>query len=543
MLRVALAQINPTVGDIKGNESVILDYLKSGEENSAEVVLFPELAITGYPPEDLLFKKDFLKAAWESLERIAACTGSAAAVIGAPLTDNGKLYNGAVVCRNGKITDRVFKTHLPNYGVFDEKRYFTPGHGLRPVEIGSIGAAVTICEDIWEEKGAPAEVSALPEVEFLINISSSPYHTGKTRERREIVKSWAERFRKPVVYCNLVGGQDELVFDGGSFACGAEGEIIASAKEFREDLLLVDIPIREREKESAGISNRITPSLSYPHDVFEALKLGVRDYCEKNGFNKVLIALSGGIDSALTAVIAVCALGAERVNGVALPSRYSSESSLRDAEDLARNLNIRLDVIPITGLMDAFDRSLEEVFAGTEKGLAEENIQARIRGTIIMAISNRFGSLALATGNKSELSVGYCTLYGDMAGGFAVIKDLRKLTVYELARWINSRQDLPDIPESTIVKEPSAELRPGQKDSDSLPPYEILDPILKLYVEKGNSIEEIISLGYSEREVRRVVRLVDLNEYKRRQAAPGVKITPRAFGKDRRMPITNRLNR
>ncbi len=543
MLRVALAQINPTVGDIKENESIILDCLKSAEENSADVILFPELAITGYPPEDLLFKENFIKAAWESLERIAAEAGSTTAIIGAPLADNGKLYNGAVICGNGKITDKVFKTHLPNYGVFDEKRYFTPGRGLRPVAIGAIEAAVTICEDIWEENGAPAEVSALPGVELIINISSSPYHTGKTRERRDIVKAWAKRFGKPVVYCNLAGGQDELVFDGGSFACDAEGEIIASAKEFQKDLLLVDIPIRAEKRESAKISNRVTPALSYPRDVFEALKLGVRDYCAKNGFNEVLVALSGGIDSALTAVIAVSALGAERVRGVALPSRYSSESSLRDAEDLARNLGIRLDVIPITDLMDAFDRSLKDTFAETEKGLAEENIQARIRGTIMMAISNKFGHLVLATGNKSELSVGYCTLYGDMAGGFAVIKDLPKLTVYELAHWINSRQDLPDIPESTIVKEPSAELRPGQKDSDSLPPYDILDSILQLYVEKENSIEEIISLGYSEREVRRVVRLVDLNEYKRRQAAPGVKITPRAFGRDRRMPITNRLNR
>jgi NAD+ synthase (glutamine-hydrolysing) len=450
------------------------------------------------------------------------------------------LYNAAAVVQNGAIIHIAHKSELPNYGVFDEKRYFTPAEKTEPVTIAGVRVAVTICEDIWVGEGKAADLCARSDVDLIINISSSPYHLGKTELRRSIAGAWAKRFGKPLAYCNLVGGQDELVFDGGSFIFDGGGGIISSATEFREDLLVTDLDLGPGALKGS-VAKRIAPLFAYPQNALEALKLGLKDYMEKNGFKRVLVAVSGGVDSALTAYIAAQALGPEKVRGVAMPSRYSSEGSLVDAKALAENLGIKLDVIPITDLMDCFDSALKKIFEGTASGLAEENVQARIRGTLIMAMSNKFGDLVLTTGNKSEISVGYCTLYGDTAGGFALIKDLPKTRVYDLCGWINNQPNWPKIPVSIITKAPSAELRPDQKDSDSLPEYDLLDAILKCYVEEEKSIEEIVTLGYSEREVKKVAELVDKSEYKRRQSAPGVKITPKAFGKDRRMPITNKF--
>ena len=544
MMKIALAQINPTVGDIPANGAKITENIRAAAKANADIVIFPELAITGYPPEDLLLKTSFIKAASAELENIAKQSSGIWAVVGTPATDGGKLYNAAAILHDGKIVDYVYKTELPNYGVFDEKRYFSKAASVKAIDIAGIKTSVTICEDIWTLDGASAKLAADPEVKLIINISSSPFHTGKSEERRDIATSFAKKAATPLAYCNLVGCQDELVFDGGSFFCDSNGTIFASAKEFEEDILFIDLETDDKTVEVVRPESRITEPLGYPENVFEALSLGVRDYIGKNGFNGVVIALSGGIDSALTAAIAAEAIGSKSVWGVAMPSKHSSKSSLDDARALAENLGIRFDVIPITPLMETFDETLSDIFSegkfGNEPGVAEENIQARIRGTLIMALSNKFGALPLTTGNKSELSVGYCTLYGDMAGGFSVIKDLPKLMVYELSRWINGRQEPDIIPQNTITKEPSAELRPNQKDSDSLPEYDKLDQMLKLYVEEEKSIEEIISLGYIGEEIRRVVKLVDSSEYKRRQAAPGIKITPKAFGKDRRMPITNR---
>lgn len=537
MIRVALAQINAVMGDFAHNAAAIAASIEAAKKEGAPLVVFPELAVTGYPPEDLLYKEGFIRAAQQVVDKMAKTVHGICAVVGYPRRHEGKLYNAAAVLMDGRVVTVAHKTELPNYGVFDEKRYFTSGDG-GAVTVGGVRVAITICEDIWVA-GSPAQARcARPDVDMALNLSSSPYHLGKTGERRGAATAFAKKCGKPLVYCNLTGGQDELVFDGGSFVCGADGVVIAAAREFAPDLLIADVPLKAGE---VAPKNRIVPPMPYPENVWEALKLGVRDYVGKNGFNTVLIALSGGIDSALTAAVAAAALGRERVWGVAMPSRYSSEGSVSDARALADNLGIRFDVIPITDLMDGFDRALAPLFNGAAPGLAEENIQARIRGTLVMALSNKFGPLVLSTGNKSEISVGYCTLYGDTAGGFAVIKDLPKTRVYDLCRWINGRPGLPRIPDNTITKPPSAELRPNQKDSDSLPEYGLLDEVLRLYVEEEKSIVQIIALGYDGRDVKRVVSLVDRSEYKRRQTAPGVKLTPKAFGKDRRVPITNRL--
>lgn len=537
MIRVALAQINVVLGDFSHNTAKITAAIESAKKDGAALVVFPELAVTGYPPEDLLFKEGFVRAAQRAVDTIAKSAHGITAVIGYPRRHEGKLYNAAAVLTEGRIAAVAHKRELPNYGVFDEKRYFASGEGC-VFMVEGVRVGVTICEDIWVEGSPLAARYARPDVDVVLNLSSSPYHLGKTGERRSVATAFAKKCGKPLIYCNLAGGQDELVFDGGSFVCGADGAVIASAREFSPDLLFADVPLKAAE---GAPKNRIVPPLQYPENVWEALKLGVRDYVEKNGFNTVLVALSGGIDSALTAAVAVAALGREQVWGVAMPSKYSSEGSVSDARALAHNLGIRFDIVPITDLMDGFDRALGPLFTGAAPGLAEENIQARIRGNLIMALSNKFGALVLATGNKSEISVGYCTLYGDMAGGFAVIKDLPKTRVYDLCRWINAQPGFPRIPESTITKPPSAELRPNQLDSDSLPEYAVLDAVLRLYVEEEKSVVEIIALGYDERDVRRTVSLVDRSEYKRRQTAPGVKLTPKAFGKDRRIPITNRF--
>lgn len=537
MIRVALAQINTVMGDFAHNAAKITAAIEAAKKEGAAFVVFPELAVTGYPPEDLLYKEGFIRAAQRAVDEIAKSAHGITAVIGYPRRHEGKLYNAAAVLRDGGVAAVAHKRELPNYGVFDEKRYFVSGEGCVIVVNGQ-GVGITICEDIWVEGSPLVARYARPDVDLVLNLSSSPYHLGKTGERRAVATTFAKKCGKPLVYCNLTGGQDELVFDGGSFVCGADGAVIASAREFVPDLLIADVPLKVGE---GAPKNRIVPPLPYPENIWEALKLGVRDYVEKNGFNAVLIALSGGIDSALTAAVAVAALGRERVWGVAMPSKYSSEGSVSDARALAQNLGICFDIVPITDLMDGFDRALGPLFAGTAPGLAEENIQARIRGNLIMALSNKFGALVLATGNKSEIGVGYCTLYGDMAGGFAVIKDLPKTRVYDLCLWINAQPGLPRIPDSTIAKPPSAELRPNQMDSDSLPEYAVLDAVLRLYVEEEKSVVEIIALGYDERDVRKTATLVDRSEYKRRQTALGVKLTPKAFGKDRRIPITNRF--
>ncbi len=537
MIRVALAQINTVMGDFAHNASQITAAIEAAKKEGAALVVFPELAVTGYPPEDLLYKEGFIRAARRTVDEIAQSAHGIAAVMGYPRRHEGKLYNAAAVLMDGRAAAVAHKTELPNYGVFDEKRYFVSGDGCA-VAVNGVRVGITICEDIWVEASPVVARCARPDVDLLLNLSSSPYHLGKTGERRGVATAFAKKCGKPLVYCNLIGGQDELVFDGGSFICGADGVIIASAREFAPDLLIADVPLNAGD---GSPKNRIVPPLPYPENVWEALKLGVRDYVGKNGFSNVLVALSGGIDSALTAVVAAAALGRERVWGVAMPSKYSSEGSVSDARALAHNLGIRFDIIPITDLMDGFDRALGPLFAGIAPGLAEENIQARIRGSLIMGLSNKFGALVLATGNKSELGVGYCTLYGDMAGGFAVIKDLPKTRVYDVCRWINGQPGLSRIPEGTLTKPPSAELRPGQLDSDSLPEYAVLDAVLRLYVEEEKSVVEIIALGYDERDVKKTVSLVDKSEYKRRQTAPGVKLTPKAFGRDRRVPITNRF--
>lgn len=536
MIRVALAQINMVMGDFAHNASKITAAIEAAKKEGAALVVFPELAVTGYPPEDLLFKDNFIHAAARAVDEIAKAAHGICAVVGYPRRHGGKLYNAAAALMDGRVAAVAHKTELPNYGVFDEKRYFAAGDG-GAITVNGVRISITICEDIWVEGSPVAARCARADVGLVLNLSSSPYHLGKTEMRRGAATAFAKKCGKPLVYCNLVGGQDELVFDGGSFVCGADGAVTAAAREFAEDLLIADVPLNAGE----AAANKIVPPLAYPENVWKALTLGTRDYVEKNGFKNALVALSGGIDSALTAAVAVAALGRERVWGVAMPSRYSSEGSVSDARALARNLGIRFDVISITDLMDGFDRALGPLFTGTAPGLAEENIQARIRGNLIMALSNKFGSLVLATGNKSEIGVGYCTLYGDMAGGFAVIKDLPKTRVYDLCRWINGRPELPRIPDNTITKPPSAELRPGQLDSDSLPEYGVLDEVLRLYVEEEKSVVEIIALGYDGRDVKRTVSLVDKSEYKRRQTAPGVKLTPKAFGKDRRVPITNRF--
>jgi NAD+ synthase (glutamine-hydrolysing) len=533
---------------------------------------FPELVITGYPPEDLLLKPQFIKENLRCLQRVARGSSGIAAVVGY-VDSASDLYNSAAVLYDGEVAGTYRKIHLPNYGVFDEKRYFQQGREVKVFRIAGVNVGVSICEDIWQETG-PVGIQAVCGAEVLVNISASPYHRGKGDQRRRVLAARASDNLAFLVYNNLVGGQDELVFDGQSMVLGHDGELIARGGQFEEDLVVADLDadsvFRERlhdprwrdgadaarshdwdvltvpvsEAASPGgkppLPGREVQELGYPGEVYQALVLGTHDYVTKNGFEKVVIGLSGGIDSSLVATIAVDALGAGNVVGVAMPSRYSSPGSLSDAQELAGNLGIRLLKIPIEEAFSAYLRTLAPAFEGTQPGVAEENIQARIRGNLIMALSNKFGWLVLATGNKSEMATGYSTLYGDMCGGLAVIKDVPKTMVYELAHHRNSVAGRELIPRSVLDKVPSAELRPNQRDSDSLPPYEMLDPILAAYVEEDRSIDEIVAMGFPEGIVRKSARLVDSSEFKRRQSTPGIKITPRAFGKDRRIPITNR---
>lgn len=519
-----MAQINCTVGDMEGNAARIIESSRTAAAGGNKLVVFPELAVTGYPPEDLLLKPSFIAANMEQFKRITASAGDIVTVFGFVDTDGERLYNAAAVAVRGRLAGVYRKVLLPNYGVFDEKRYFSPGKEAGVFKVEGISLGVSICEDIWHAPG-PVGAQAAAGAEILVNISASPYHIGKIGERCRVLCSRAAGCRKPIVYVNLVGGQDELVFDGRSMFISASGEVLSSAAAFKEELF-------------TGLPE--ARSLTEEEEVYSALTLGLKDYFRKNGFKKAVLGLSGGIDSALTAALAADALGSGNVTGVFLPSRYTSRQSHDDALGLARGLGIGFRQISIEPLFRLYLLSLEEQFSGLPRDCTEENLQARIRGALLMALSNKFGWLVLATGNKSEMSVGYSTIYGDLAGGFAVLKDVPKTLVYRLAVYRNSRS--PVIPESVITRAPTAELSPGQKDSDSLPPYSVLDPILKLYVEEDVPAPEIIAAGFAGKDVRRVISLVDGSEYKRRQSPPGIKITPRAFGKDRRMPITNAYN-
>lgn len=536
MLRIAIAQINSTVGDLAGNSKKIL-YNISAAKNSqgADLVLFPELAITGYPPEDLLLKPKFIDDNLQSIRSIAKAASGIAAIVGFVDRDKeGRIYNAAAFIRNSKIESVYRKILLPNYGVFDEKRYFTPGDAGLIVKINGISCGVNICEDIWQKNG-PASTEAREGAEVLINISASPYHVGKGRLRHRMLSSRAKENSVFIAYANLVGGQDELVFDGHSLVFDKDGDMIAQGRPFEEGLIFADLKGRKKPY----LPEKIADEMEHEEEIYKALVLGARDYIKKNNFKKAAIGISGGIDSALTACIAVDAIGSKNVIGVTMPSRFSSGETQRDSHILAKNLGIKLIVIPIQSVFEVYLKSLEKDFKGHKKGLAEENLQARVRGNMLMALSNKFGWLILTTGNKSETSTGYCTLYGDTAGGFAALKDVYKTEVYRLSAYRNRASKNPPIPSSIIDRPPTAELKHNQLDQDILPPYDILDSILKYYVEDDMSPKDIAARGFKAGTIKKVIRMVDMNEYKRRQAPPGIKITPRAFGKDRRMPVTN----
>jgi NAD+ synthase (glutamine-hydrolysing) len=561
---VATAQINAIVGDFKYNADKVKAGIKQARKIEADVIIFPELTLTGYPPEDLLHKEGFVQKNLATLQKIVTHTKGITAIIGYVEPMGGKLYNSAALISDGKFLGSYRKSCLPNYGVFDEKRYFHEGEGLVRFTQKGVTLGLTVCEDIWFADGPGKKLCGEGNVDVLLNISSSPYHKGKGLDREAMIRSRARQYKSFIVYANLVGGQDELVFDGQSLVIGPKGKLIAHGNSFVEEMMVVDLEVQPKSrmikgnkskpagiktykialKEKPGYCKKALPEREFKRreeieEVYEALVLGTRDYITKNGFKKVVIGLSGGVDSAMTAVIAKDALGAENVVGVLMPSPYTSKESVVDSLALAEQLNIETHTLPIEEAMGAYERILANIFEGTPADSTEENIQARIRGNLLMALSNKFGWLVLTTGNKSEYSVGYCTLYGDMAGGFAVLKDVPKTWVYELGEWVNKRDSKIVIPEDILTKEPSAELRPNQKDTDSLPPYPLLDNVLLRYVEEDQSLKELPRLGLSSREIQRIIRMVDMNEYKRRQGPPGIKITPKAFGKDRRLPITN----
>jgi NAD+ synthase (glutamine-hydrolysing) len=530
-MRIALAQVNPVVGDVAGNTRLVIDAVARAATQGADLVLLPELVITGYPPEDLLHKAHFVEENIRALGIVAAAAETTV-LLGFVDREEQSLFNAAALVRDGRV-ERVYrKRHLPNYGVFDERRYFVAGDDASLLAFDGVTVAPTVCEDVWVPDLASGVAG--DGARIILNISASPYHSGKGGEREEMLRSRARDNGVWLAYCNLVGGQDELVFDGRSVVIAPDGEVIARAASFSEEILVVDV---DPTAETAAATH-LTAAPGPEGETYEALVLGLRDYVRKNGFRDVTLGLSGGIDSALTAAIAVDALGAEHVHGVLMPGRYSSAGSVTDARALAEALGIEALDLSIESAFTALLDTLAPVFEGHQPDVAEENLQARVRGTLLMALSNKFGWMVLATGNKSEISVGYSTLYGDMAGGFSPIKDVFKTRVYELARWRNTRGEV--IPAETIDKPPSAELRPDQIDEDSLPPYDELDAILLGYIERDEGVEAIISSGHDRETTERVVRLVDGAEYKRRQSAPGTKITPKAFGKDRRMPLTNR---
>jgi len=585
-VRLVLAQIDPTVGDLEGNAARVIDAMGEARRLGADVVAFPELVLSGYPPEDLLLKDHFLRGCERALEQVAASCHGLVAVVGVPLLEaEGGVVNAAAVLAEGAVRTVYHKIRLPNYAVFDEERYFTPGRRVLVAQLPGARIGVNVCEDIWRPDGPTEEAAIQGGAELVINISMSPYHMGKGEEREKMLRARALDSGAFVAYVNGVGGQDELVFDGHSLVIGPDGEVIARGPQFSEALLTVDLdlamariaPRKERatslwglEVVEVGVAESDAPPAETPRvadhsgavlplpvlaplspaecpplssvaEVYAALCLGVRDYVDKNRFRRVVVDLSGGIDSALTVCIAADALGAERVTGVTMPSRYSSSGTRSDARETAENLGIDFLELPIEAAFRAYLATLEQEFAGRDADSTEENLQARIRGNLLMALSNKFGWLVLTTGNKSEMAVGYATLYGDMAGGFAVIKDVPKTLVYELSAYRNLLgPDAGPIPETTITRPPSAELRPDQTDQDSLPPYDVLDAIIEAYVVRDESVPEIVARGLDLQTVERVVAMIDQNEYKRRQAAPGVRITPKAFGKDRRLPITNR---
>jgi NAD+ synthase (glutamine-hydrolysing) len=529
-MKVALAQIDPVVGDLAGNRALILRRIQEARANGADLVVFPELAVTGYPPEDLLLRPGFVRAAEESVAAIAREVKGIVVLVGAPLFD-GALYNACAVCEDGAVTSWAKKRHLPNYGVFDEKRYFTSWPEPALIDVAGSKVGITICEDMWVP-GPPTTELVAAGAELVVNLSASPFHVGREREREEIFAARARECGVRVALCNTVGGQDELVFDGHSLVIDGDGSVLARAPGFEEALLLVDLA----QPEAAGLA----PLEDELEQMRRALDLGLRDYVEKNGFGDVVVSVSGGIDSAVTAALAVDALGAGRVHLVSLPSRYSSSATRDDARALAESLGCDFRELEIEPVVEELTTVLAPSFSGTEPGLAEENLQARIRGTIVMALSNKFGWLVVATGNKSELSVGYATLYGDMAGGFALLKDVFKTDVFRLARHLNERAGRELIPQTTIDRPPTAELRDGQLDQDSLPPYDELDRVLEAYVEEDRTLEELSADGFDPDVVARAVALIDRAEYKRRQAPPGVRLRPKAFGRDRRTPITSR---
>lgn len=528
-MKIAIAQINTIVGNVVKNFEKICLTIEKAKKESADLVIFPELTLTGYPPRDLLIKKSFVEKNIAILNKLVAKTTDIAIVVGFVDLKDGNLYNAAAFIENNKLVKVYHKMHLPNYDVFDEKRYFKAGTSPAMINFKNKQIGLTICEDIWIDDG-PAKTLAEKGAELIINISASPFHAGKEKIRFNVVANQAKKNQVPIVYCNLIGGQDDLIFDGRSYVFNKKGNLVQQSIAFEEDLTYITNISDKKELKFEEFENQ---------SIYNALVLGVRDYFRKNGFKNAIIGLSGGIDSALTAAIAVEALGNDHVKGVSMPSKFSSEGSISDSLALAENLNIKCDVIPIKQMYNSYLEALKESFKNTDFNVAEENIQARIRGNILMALSNKFGYLVLTTGNKSESSVGYSTLYGDMAGGLAVISDVLKTKVYELCYYINQLKNREIIPVSTITKAPSAELRENQKDSDSLPDYAILDPILKAYVEDDLSKEKIIALGFEEAMVTRIINLVDRNEYKRQQAALGLRISSRAFGQGRRMPITN----
>ncbi len=569
--------MNSTVGDFSGNLNKIKDTICAAREMDADLIAFPEMAITGYPPEDLLLKPAFIEDNLKILDRVAETVFGITVVMGfvdRGLPSGGKthsenLYNAAAVIHGGRVHRVYHKVCLPNYGVFDEKRYFQPGKTLHIFTLSGVNIGVNICEDIWQESG-PTEAQASGGAQLIVNINASPYQAGKAQSRQNMLSARAKTHGVLIAYVNMVGGQDELVFDGGSMVVDAQGRLLARAAQFREELMVVDLvpdevkqpqpagrvetdprfpnvehvllPGGNHRKERTTIAPVIAKAYGPDEEIYQALVTGLSDYMHKNRFQKGVIGISGGIDSALTAAIAVDALGKDNVIGIFMPSQYTSQESTEDAAQLAKNLGIRLDTLSITPLFASFRALLADSFKGRTEDVTEENLQSRIRGNIMMALSNKFGSLVLTTGNKSEMSVGYATLYGDMAGGFAVIKDLWKTWVYRLSEMRNrSGEEL--IPRRIIERAPSAELRPNQTDQDSLPPYEILDAILQAYVEENKHRQDIIAMGFEASTVSKVIALVDASEFKRRQAPVGIKITPRAFGKDRRMPMTNRYRR
>jgi len=562
-LRVAISQMNSIVGDFKHNLNRIENCLKEAARFEADLILFPELALTGYPPEDLLLKEDFIEKNLKTLKHLASGVTGIVAIVGYVAKVKTNLYNSAALLYKGKVVGNYRKMILPNYGVFDEKRYFIEGDEPTCFVMNGIKIGLTICEDIWDVDGPGKEICKEGQADILLNISSSPYFKGKGKARENMISQRARQYKAHIVYANLIGGQDELVFDGHSLVVAPDGTFIAKGNAFEEEMIYADLKIypktaKKNLKKTINSSirtyhlptiltnvskprilKRRVPRIESIEEIFKALVLGTRDYMKKNGFSKAVIGLSGGIDSALTAVIAVKAIGAENVMGITMPSNYSSKGSVDDSESLAKNLGISIISLPIKEAMLAYDKILSKVFKNIPSDTTEENLQARIRGNLMMALSNKMGWLVLTTGNKSELSVGYCTLYGDMAGGFAVIKDVPKKWVYRLSEWINKNEGNCLIPQKIILKEPSAELRPEQKDTDSLPPYSVLDKVLARYIEEDKGINELRGAGLNMKEVKKIVKLVDKSEYKRRQGPLGIKITPKAFGKDRRLPITN----